>query len=241
MARSVHGDTFTVWDAPLRLFHWLLVAAIAVAFLSSEGDNPIAAWHIAAGWIAAVLLVFRLVWGFIGGEHARFANFLRPSGLFSHIRELMTGHPERTIGHNPLGALAVVVLLIVTGAVLWTGIRVDAGQPDEDLHETLAYGLLALIAIHVAAVVLMSVLTRENLARAMVTGRKSLAQHPGARDARGPGAMALLLAAAVIVATTFGVLRYDPAAFVPHAPGDAKEGHEIEGKAVDRGGDVDRD
>lgn len=241
LARSVHGDTFRVWDAPLRLFHWILVAAITVAFLSSEGDSPIAAWHMAAGWIAAVLLVFRLVWGFIGGEHARFADFLRPSGLFSHIRELMTGHPERTIGHNPLGALAVVALLVVIGAVLWTGIQVDAGQADEDLHETLAYGLLALIGIHVAAVILMSVLTRENLARAMVTGRKSLEQHPGAHDARGPGAMAVLLAAAVIVATAFGVLRYDPAAFGPHASGAAKEGHEIEGKALERGEGVDRD
>src|SRR3546814_313083 len=134
----------------------------------------------------AVLLVFRLVWGFIGGEHARFANFVRPSRLLSHVRELVTGHPQRTIGHNPLGALAVLAMLIATSAVLWTGIQVDAGQADEDLHEAIAYGLLALIGVHVAAVVLMSVFTRENLARAMVTGRKSVALHPGAHDARRP-------------------------------------------------------
>lgn len=240
MAHSVRGDTFRVWDSPLRLFHWVLVAAIAVAFLSSEENSPIAVWHMAAGWVAAVLLVFRLVWGFIGGEHARFADFLRPSRLPSHVRELMAGHPQRTIGHNPLGALAVVALLAAIGATLWTGIQVDAGQADEDLHETLAYGLLALIGIHVAAVVLMSVLTHENLARAMVTGRKSAALHPGARDARGPGALLVLLAAAVIVATTFGVLRYDPAAFGPHAKGDANEGHEIKGKAVEQGEQGDR-
>src|SRR3546814_6950111 len=96
---------------------------------------------MAAGWTAAVLLVFRLVWGFIGGEHARFANFVRPSRLLSHVRELVTGHPQRTIGHNPLGALAVLAMLIATGAVLWTGIQVEAGQADEDLHEAIAYGL----------------------------------------------------------------------------------------------------
>src|SRR3546814_1827435 len=100
---------------------------------------------MASGWTAAVLLVFRLVWGFIGGEHARFANFVRPSRLLSHVRELVTGHPQRTIGHNPLGALAVLAMPIATGAVLWTGIQVDAGQADEDLHEAIAYGLLALI------------------------------------------------------------------------------------------------
>src|SRR3546814_5424976 len=75
-------------------------------------------------------------------------------------------------------------MLIATVAVRWTGIQVDAGQADEDLHEAIAYGLLALIGVHVAAVVLMSVFTRENLARAMVTGRKSVALHPGAHDAR---------------------------------------------------------
>ncbi len=241
MARSVRGDSFRVWDAPLRLFHWLLVAAIAVAFLSSEEDSPIAAWHMAAGWSAAVLLVFRIVWGFVGGEYARFADFLRPSGLLSHIRELLAGHPQRTIGHNPLGALAVVALLAAIGAVLLTGVQVDAGQADEDLHELLAYGLLVLIGIHVAAVVLMSILTRENLARAMVTGRKRAALHPGARDASRPAPVAALFAVAVIVATMFGILRYDPAAFSPRAHGDAKERHEIRGKTVERGEDGDRD
>lgn len=241
MAQSVHNDTFKVWNAPLRLFHWLLVAAITVAFLSSEGDSPIAAWHMAAGWIAGVLLVFRLVWGFIGGEHARFSNFVRPSGILLHVWELVTGHPQRTIGHNPLGALAVLALLAGTGAVLWTGIRVDAGQVDEDLHEAIAYGLLVFIGVHVAAVVLMSVFTGESLARAMVTGRKSAALHPGARDARRPAAMVMLLAAMAIGITVFGILRYDPAAFSPQSHSEAKEGHQIEGKSVKQDNDDDGD
>src|SRR3546814_4168784 len=104
MAKTSYSDSFRVWDAPLRLFHWLLVAAITIAFLSSEGDSGIADWHMAAGWTAAVLLVFRLVWGFIGGEHVRRANFVRPSRLLYHVRELVTGHPQRKNGQNPLGA-----------------------------------------------------------------------------------------------------------------------------------------
>src|SRR3546814_11162776 len=110
------------WSSDVCSSDLLLVAATTIAFLSSEGDSGIADWHMAAGWTAAVLLVFRLVWGFIGGEHARFANFVRPSRLLSHVRELVTGHPQRTIGHNPLGALAVLALLMSTGPELWTGI-----------------------------------------------------------------------------------------------------------------------
>src|SRR3546814_19858019 len=156
MAKTSYSDSFRVWDAPLRLFHWLLVAAITIAFLSSEGDSGIADWHMAAGWTAAVLLVFRLVWGFIGGEHARFANFVRPSRLLSHVRELVTGHPQRTIGHDPLGALAVLALLIATVAVLWPAIQVDAGPSEEDFQEAIASGRRALMVIHVVSEGLLS-------------------------------------------------------------------------------------
>jgi len=213
--KPVRGDDLKVWDVPLRLFHWLLVAAIAIAFLSSEGDSPIASWHIAAGWVAVVLIVFRLVWGFIGGEHARFVNFVRPSHIAGHIRSLLSRDPEHTVGHNPLGALAVLALLAAIAAVLWTGIQLDAGQGSEDVHEALAYGLLALVGLHVAAVVLMSVMTRENLVQAMITGRKRASLHIGARDARMPSPIALLAGGAVIVATIVAIVRFDAAAFGP--------------------------
>jgi cytochrome b len=70
-----------VWDLPLRLFHWFLVAAIALAFLSSEEGSPLSDWHIASGWIAMVLIVFRIFWGLVGGEHSRWSDFVRPSGF----------------------------------------------------------------------------------------------------------------------------------------------------------------
>ncbi|NDC58572.1 MAG: cytochrome B, partial [Alphaproteobacteria bacterium] len=77
-----------VWDPGVRLFHWLLVVAIAIAFLSSDEESALSQWHIPIGWFAAMLIVFRLVWGFVGGEHARFANFIRPSRIGAHVREL---------------------------------------------------------------------------------------------------------------------------------------------------------
>lgn len=222
-------STIRVWDPGVRLFHWLLAGSIALAFLSSEEDSALSVWHIPAGWVAAVLIAFRLVWGFVGGEHARFAAFIRPAALGEHVRSLLAGRVGPSLGHNPLGALAVIGLLVLTAATVATG----AGG-GEDGHEAVAYGLLGLVAAHVAAVVAMSFLTRDNLVRAMVTGRKSAALFPGAGDARPPAGIALPLAALVVGAAAMGVVRLDPAGFTPVARGEAGEAGEAgEGAEAD--------
>lgn len=200
-----------VWDLPLRLFHWVLVTAIAVAFLSSEEDSALNDWHVLSGWVAAVLIVFRLVWGFIGGEHSRFSDFIRPSRIAHHLSGLARGERQPSLGHNPLGGVAVVVLLALTAVTLWTG--AFGGEAAEELHEVIAWVLLAMIALHVIAVIVMSMLERENLVRAMVTGDKPSARHPGAVDARAPGAMAWVLGAATVAATAYLIVQYDPDAF----------------------------
>lgn len=200
-----------VWDLPLRLFHWTLVVAIAVAFLSSEEDSALNEWHVLSGWVAAILIMFRLVWGVIGGEHSRFSDFIRPSRIAHHISGLARGNGEPSLGHNPLGAVAVVILLALTAVTIWAG--AFGGEAAEELHEVTAWVLLAMIAVHVIAVIAMSILERENLARAMVTGDKPAARHPGARDARSPGAVAMIVAGGVVVATAYAILQYDPGAF----------------------------
>lgn len=200
-----------VWDLALRLFHWTLVVAIAVAFLSSEEDSALNDWHVLSGWVAAVLIVFRLVWGFIGGEHSRFSDFIRPSRIPHHLASLTRGQRESALGHNPLGAVAVVVLLALTAVTVWTG--AFAGEAAEELHEVIAWMLLAMVALHVVAVIVMSLLERENLVRAMITGHKPAARHPGAVDARSPSALAWLVAAVVVGATSYSILQYDPGAF----------------------------
>lgn len=200
-----------VWDLPLRLFHWLLVVAIALAFLSSEEGSPLNQWHILSGWIAGILIVFRLVWGFIGGEHSRFADFVRPSFVFDHLAALAKGRVEPSLGHNPLGAIAVILMLVLAALTVWTG--AFGGESAEDFHEIVAWTLLAIVALHVLAVVVMSLMQRENLVRAMIVGTKPVERHPGARGARAPGAAALMLAALVVAGTVFGIIRYDPQAF----------------------------
>ena len=133
----------------------------------------IANWHLTAGWVAAILIVFRLSWGFLGGEHARFKNFVKPREIGQHIRHLLSGSAEPSVGHNALGAVAVLALFALCGFVGWTGIQLQTGGGEEDIHEIAAYALLGLIALHVAAVILMSILTRENLVLAMVSATKA--------------------------------------------------------------------
>lgn len=232
-------ERIKVWDFPLRIFHWALVVSIAIAFLSSEEDSILNNWHVLSGWVAAVLIVFRLVWGFIGGEHSRFSDFIRPSRIGHHISGLAHGKTEPTLGHNPLGAVAVVILLALTAITIWTG--AFGGEAAEELHEGVAWVLLAMVAVHVVAVVVMSMLERENLVRAMVTGYKPAARHPGARNAKSPGAVALLAGGAVVAGVAYLILQYDPNAFAlrsaesfEHRAGGAGEATEQEHEEAER-------
>ncbi|WP_219893399.1 cytochrome b/b6 domain-containing protein [Aquisediminimonas profunda] len=238
--------TFTVWDLPVRLFHWLLVASIAIGFLSSEEDSVIAQWHIAAGWVAAVLIVFRLVWGIVGGEHARFANFIRPTHAFAHLKGLALGKAERTVGHNPAGGIAVLLLIGTIAAVVATGwIALQGGE--EDIHEGIAWFLLGLIGIHIAAVVATSILSRENLVRAMVTGCKKAADHPDVLSVRPASPAAFLFALAASGAAVAGIQTVDPQAFsLQQREGIEREGVEgarslRQGEAGEHEGKGDRD
>ena len=206
-----HRPDIRVWDAPLRLFHWALVTAVALAFLSSDEDSALNQWHVVAGWIAAILIVFRLVWGFVGGEHSRFSDFVRPSKIKAHVRGLIRGRFEATVGHNPLGGVSVLVLLLLVAITVWTG--AFGGEPTEDLHELVAWVLLAFVALHVTAVIVMSLLEKENLVRAMITGKKPAVRHPQTGDAKSPNFISWVTAAVVVVATVYAILRYDPQAF----------------------------
>lgn len=211
-----------VWDLPLRLFHWMLVCAILLAFVSAEEGSGLGQWHVAAGWVAAILIGFRLLWGFIGGQHARFANFIRPGRIAGHIGGLLHGRVEPSLGHNPLGGVATLILLSAVAAVAWTGAGLTGGgEAGEELHEGIANALLVLIGLHVAAVVLMSVLSKENLVAAMVTGRKARAKHPGAPDAVPAAGIALPVAALAMAAGAYGVLQIDDQAFAPRASAEA--------------------
>jgi cytochrome b len=174
--RAMRPATVKVWDAGVRLFHWSLVAAMAYEFLFRAGT----AAHNALGYFILGLVAFRVVWGFIGTRHARFADFVRsPRHTLSYLLSVARGHPARYIGHNPAGAamvLALLAMIALTAASGWA-MTTDALWGEEwieELHEVAANATLLLIAAHVLGVVLASWQHRENLVRAMVTGRKNL-------------------------------------------------------------------
>lgn len=165
-----------VWDAPVRLFHWLMVLSFAGAYLSAESER----WrllHVTLGYTMAGLVAFRILWGLLGTRHARFASFVRgPGAVGRYLRSLLQRRPEHYTGHNPAGALAIVALLLLTLGVTaagWATYQEVGGKWLEELHQVLANLMLAVVGVHVAGVVLGSWLHRENLVAAMLTGRKA--------------------------------------------------------------------
>ncbi|MGB9141926.1 MAG: cytochrome b/b6 domain-containing protein, partial [Aestuariivirga sp.] len=179
-----------VWDLPVRLFHWLLVACVGAAAVT--GWLLPVTWlqvHLIAGTVIAGLVLGRTVWGFTGSRYSRFRSFMfSPESTLAHVKDLMEGRVQREAGHNPLGALMVfallgcISLLVVTGVMalggvfkqgpLKTFISFATAATTRDVHSVVAWILLALIGGHVAGVVFESWRTRENLAAAMVTGSK---------------------------------------------------------------------
>lgn len=218
-ARPDPGPSAPVWDLGVRVFHWSLVTTVATAlvtgFLAPRWWLDI---HVIAGTIVAALLVFRLVWGFLGSTYARFDSFLvSPLAALKHAIALLRGTAPHHTGHNPVGTMMIVTLLLVLFALIATGtvslggslkegplaafVSYALGNTAGGIHALLAWGLLALIAGHVTGVVIDGLRTRENLVRAMVTGRKHV--HPDglpqvpAKPLRAASALAAL--AAVVV------------------------------------------
>ncbi|BCB25158.1 hypothetical protein SKTS_00440 [Sulfurimicrobium lacus] len=201
-----------VWDLPTRLFHWLLAASFAVAYLSAEEANWLAV-HVFAGYLMLGLLGFRLVWGFVGGRYARFSSFhfsLR-EGL-GYLKQVFAGTAQRHLGHNPAGSWAVYLLLGLALLAGLSGLVTLAGQEGQgplaewvpygsakafkEVHEALVNAMLAMVILHLAGVALESWRHRENLARAMLTGSKEGTPEAAASAKRSFSALLLLAAVA---------------------------------------------
>lgn len=190
MQNNSSSSSVRVWDPLVRIFHWSLVLTFAVTYLSGEVEEV--ELHVFVGYIIAGLVLFRLLWGFVGTRHARFSDFVfSPATVLAYGRDLFRGRAHRYLGHNPLGGAMIVALLAMLTLATLTGlIALGAGEQAgplapwvgaageqvalafKEVHEVSANATLVLVALHIAGVVVSSLLHRENLVRAMFTGRK---------------------------------------------------------------------
>jgi cytochrome b len=177
-------DKILVWDFPTRVFHWTLVLCFAAAWLSAESER----WrlvHVTAGYTMVGLVCFRVAWGFWGTRYARFSSFVTgPGPVVDYVKSIVKKQPKHFVGHNPLGAIAVLLLLLL---ILGLGLTGLVSYNDlswfkaEGLHEVFANTMLLVVLAHVCGVVVSSRLHRENLLQAMVTGYKSGIKADGAK------------------------------------------------------------
>jgi cytochrome b len=186
-----------IWDAPVRVFHWLMVLSFAGAYLTAESER----WrllHVTLGYTMAGLVGFRILWGLVGTRHARFNNFVRgPAAVKRYLLAILRGKPEHPVGHNPAGALAIVAMLVLTLAIAasgWSVYNDIGGDWLEEVHEFSANLMLAIVGVHIAGVLLASWMHHENLTGAMIDGRKAARPEDGVRSAWRSVAALMLVA-----------------------------------------------
>lgn len=188
---NLQESTVKVWDPLVRIFHWSLVLFFFTAFIAEDDWLDL---HVQAGYAVGLLLGFRIIWGLIGTRLARFHTFIKsPAVVFDYLKAMLTFNVPHYRGHNPVAAVMVLALLTSILMITFTGLVLIAGSGQgplsgtflagwsgdwlEDVHEFFANFTLLLVLGHVSGVVISSLLEGENLARAMLTGRKKFREH----------------------------------------------------------------
>jgi cytochrome b len=173
-----------VWDVPTRVFHWLLAVSFSGAFLTAESERY-RDIHVMLGYTLLGLIAFRLVWGFVGSRYAQFRSFLfKPHEIAAYAASMLKGKPAHYVGHNPAGSLSVFLLLALGIAVGISGFVVFqdiGGDALAELHEMAAYFMLTVVGLHLAGVMVSSLMHRENLVISMITGSKPAQPNQGIR------------------------------------------------------------
>lgn len=221
-----------LWDVPLRLFHGLFAAAVVAAIATGWVGGNLMVWHGRLGLLVLGLLVFRLIWGFVGSTYARWSRII--TATFG-VKAYLQGN-WREAGHNPLGAFSVLAMLLLVSFQVGSGLMAtddiafqgplhaavgsDTSSTLSGLHRQAKWLLLGLIGLHLAAIGYYTLVMRRSLLRAIITGRAQR-EHPAQQDARGGSLPAAVLAIALGAGCVWGVqavgdwLRPEPAAEAP--------------------------
>jgi len=227
------NDKRLVWDLPLRLFHWLLALSILSSYLTAKtADFYWMQIHMRLGYWTFGLILFRVIWGFVGPRHARFANFLpSPTKLFWYLKGFFGGKTIHSIGHNPMGSLMVVLMLALVAFQVFTGLftsdgiftdgpYVGAVDGDTAMRLRLLHGfnfnlILAAISVHILAIILYRVVKKERLVGPMITGKKPAEHVPEAEAIHSSQLPKAVLVALISALVVYLVIHFAPAAPIP--------------------------
>jgi cytochrome b len=213
--------TIHIWDLPHRLFHWLLAVSVEASYITAKIGGSLIDWHGRLGIFILGLLIFRIIWGFIGSTHSRFSTFFP---TFSRLADYLKGRWQG-IGHNPLGALSVIALLATVAIQVGTGLFANDDIAFEGplfdvvdksfsnkltgLHSTTFYVLLGFVVLHIVAIIFYRWVKKTNLVTPMLTGKKeipvALAEAMPITPDKGFGAMRFILSMIISGTVMWGV------------------------------------
>lgn len=198
LAEQPDKQVTLIWDYPIRIAHWLLVASVAGAWVTSDSERLIVI-HGALGYTLGLVLIFRIFWGLIGTKYARWSNFYpSPERVKRYLRSILRASPEHYVGHNPLGSVAIYMMLILLGSLIitgWIGLVLTPDGLITEAHEALANLLLVVIGGHVLGVFLSSLIHKENLIQSMIKGYKEESAAAGIRKSHAFAGGLLLVSA----------------------------------------------
>lgn len=187
-----------IWDLPTRIFHWLLTIGFIISAaisLTTDDDSPLFSAHMILGVVLGVMVLLRIVWGFVGTRHARFSSFLYgPASLIKYVVGAMNGSEPRSVGHNAGSSYAIFAMLGLVLVTATTGLMISNGnEAAEELHEIASYSLMAVVAVHIIGVVWYSLRHKENITLSMFTGHKEASADEAISSSRPVVGLAFLL------------------------------------------------
>jgi cytochrome b len=216
---AMQGERVVVWDLPTRIFHWLLATAFLIEWLTQD-DARYLDFHVFCGYLIGGLIAFRVIWGFVGTRWARFSSFaFGPFAALRYLRDLLRHRQSHFVGHNPAGSWSIFILLTLAALSVLSGVAALGGEKQQgplqglltfaqgdalrEMHEVLAWAMLAVVAMHILGVVVSSFSDRENLPAAMIRGRKRAQAGEASVSLASNAAIAMLVVLAGFAAWYF--------------------------------------
>lgn len=212
-ARRLNMRSTLVYDIPTRLFHWLFSGLFLFSFViakTTDDESVVFVYHMLSGLLLGALILWRIVWGVVGSEHARFTNFnLNPIALKDYFLGLMSGSKKRWAGHNPASSWAAITMLALGLGLATTGYLMTTGNKDvfEDIHELMANAFIVIVGLHITGVVFHTIRHKDGVGFSMLDGKKELSDGtqpiPSSRGFAGLFLLALVLSAGLYLYKNF--------------------------------------